>query len=104
MFNSGVICYGPGGGGQLPHPDPSLPPLPAEILFSTKNLVITKICLYNSSIKRNRSVFFSISLPLWYFMAHFYFLTVIFTGFGKIGSNFIPRPPLGFLQNYNTDD
>ena len=30
-------------GGQLPPPDPSLPPLPAENLFSTKNLVITKI-------------------------------------------------------------
>jgi len=95
MFNNGVICYGPGGE-QLPPPDPSLPPLPADNLFSTKNLVITKICLYNSSIQRNRSVFFGISLPLWYYMANFYFFTVIFTGFGKIGSNFIPHPPQGF--------
>ena len=45
-------------------PQTPTPPLK----FSVK----TKIGLRNSSTHRNSSVIFSISLPLWYYMAHFF--------------------------------
>ena len=38
---------------------------PSWNLFSAINLVKTMIIMHNLSIQRNRSVFFSISLPLW---------------------------------------
>ena len=48
-----------------------------------KKLVRTKISLHNSSIHRNWLVFFSIFLPLWYYMAHFQVFTVILTWLEK---------------------
>ena len=83
LLSRAVICYGVGG--NFP-PRPQFAPSPQLKFNFFRNLVKSKISLHNSSIHRNWSVFFTIFLPLWYYLAHF----LVFKG--KIGSNFAPSP------------
>jgi len=88
------------GGGVISSPRTRFtPPLRTQFahpllkLSFSQNLIKSKISLHNSSIHRNRSVFFVISLPLLYYMAHFLFFRIFFTRLVKIGSNFATFPP-----------
>ena len=74
-------------------PDPSLPPSQLKFNFY-KNLMKPKISLHNSSNQINRSVYSCISMPLWYYMAHFPLSFSL--DFGELAPT-LPPPP-GFCK------